>query len=76
MAETMVVQQTPPAFLFHTSDDATVSWENSILYYQAMRSAGVPVELHLYEHGKHGLGLAYAIRSFRPGHIGSAIGFT
>lgn len=71
-AETMVNRRTPPAFLFHTSDDETVSWENSILFYQAMRGAGVPAELHLYESGKHGLGLAtrHPVLSSWPQRLG------
>jgi acetyl esterase/lipase len=53
-----VTGQTPPAFLFHTSDDPVVPVENSVRFYQALRKAGVPAEMHIYEHGKHGLGLA------------------
>jgi acetyl esterase/lipase len=53
-----VTGQTPPAFLFHTSDDPVVPVEDSIRFYQALRKAGVPAEMHVYEHGKHGLGLA------------------
>jgi len=49
---------TPPAFLFHTTDDAGVAMENSILYTMALRRAGVSVELHLYRSGVHGVGLA------------------
>jgi dipeptidyl aminopeptidase/acylaminoacyl peptidase len=33
--------------------------ENSVLYYLALRKAGVPAELHIYERGRHGLGLAH-----------------
>ncbi|HLH16284.1 MAG TPA: alpha/beta hydrolase [Bryobacteraceae bacterium] len=56
--ELQVTAQTPPTFLFHTSDDPVVPVENSILFYQALRKAGVPAELHVYEHGPHGVGLA------------------
>jgi acetyl esterase/lipase len=56
--ELQVTAQTPPTFLFHTSDDPVVPVENSILFYQALRKAGVPAELHIYEHGPHGVGLA------------------
>ncbi len=58
--ETQVTAQTPPAFLFHTSDDPGVPVENSIQFYRALRKAGVPAEMHLYEHGRHGVGLALA----------------
>ena len=56
--ELHVTAQTPPAFLFHTSDDGVVPVENSLLFYAALRRAGVPVEMHLYQSGHHGVGLA------------------
>lgn len=52
-----VTADTPPAFLVHTSDDR-VSCMNSLLMAQALSAAGVPFELHLYERGGHGYGLA------------------
>jgi acetyl esterase/lipase len=56
--ETQVTGETPPTFLFHTSDDNVVPVENSILFYEALRKVGVPAELHVFEHGPHGVGLA------------------
>jgi acetyl esterase/lipase len=56
--ETQVTKETPPAFLFHTSDDAVVPVQNSIEFYLAMRAAGVPAEMHIFQHGHHGVGLA------------------
>lgn len=53
-----VSAQTPPAFLFHTTEDKGVPVENSILFYLSLRKAGVPAELHVYERGRHGVGLA------------------
>jgi len=53
-----VNSQTPPAFLVHSSDDRTVPVANSLLYYQALVRNGVPAELHVYEVGGHGYGLA------------------
>lgn len=55
--ETQVTPETPPTFLMHTADDAAVPCENSLLFALALRRAGVPCELHLYEHGAHGVGL-------------------
>jgi acetyl esterase/lipase len=55
--ETQVTKETPPTFLLHTHDDAAVPAENSLLFALALRKAGVPVEMHLYEHGAHGFGL-------------------
>ena len=48
----------PPTFLFHTSEDAAVPAENSLLFYEALRKQKIPAELHIYEKGKHGVGLA------------------
>ena len=56
--ETQVTPQTPPAFLFHTTTDSGVPVENSVLFYLALRKAGVPAEMHIYEQGPHGVGLA------------------
>jgi acetyl esterase/lipase len=55
--ETRVTAQTPPTFLMHTHDDASVPVENSRMYQAALERAGVPSELHLYDHGPHGLAL-------------------
>ena len=56
--EKHVTAKTPPTFLFHTYDDPTVPVENSLVFFSALRKAGVPAELHIYEHGPHGVGLA------------------
>jgi len=56
--EKQVTAETPPTFLFHTSEDKTVPVENSIYFYLALRKAGVRAEMHIYEKGNHGLGLA------------------
>jgi acetyl esterase/lipase len=55
--ETQVTPQTPPVFLFHTTTDSGVPVENSVLFYLALRKAGVPAEMHIYEQGPHGVGL-------------------
>lgn len=49
---------TPPAFIFHTADDAGVPVENALMYASALRAARVDFELHVYERGRHGVGLA------------------
>ena len=58
--ETQVTAQTPPAFLFHTTGDKGVPAENSVMFYLALRKAGVAAEMHIYEEGNHGVGLAPA----------------
>src|SRR5690606_40551589 len=55
--ELNVTQTTPPTFLWHTADDPVVPMQNSLLFAGALRDAGVPCELHVYQHGPHGLGL-------------------
>jgi acetyl esterase/lipase len=56
-AEERVTAATPPAFLWHTADDASVPVEHSLLFALALRRHGVPFALHVYPHGRHGLGL-------------------
>ena len=56
--ELSVTKQTPPTFLFHTNADTAVPAENSVYYYLALRKAGVPAEMHIFEKGPHGVGLA------------------
>ena len=47
-----------PVFLFHTNEDSGVPPENSVLFYLALRRQKIPAELHIYERGRHGVGLA------------------
>jgi acetyl esterase/lipase len=59
--ESMSVQNrvsaaTPPAFLVHGSNDASVPVENSVHYYLALKKAGVQAEMHVYQNGPHGVG--------------------
>jgi acetyl esterase/lipase len=53
-----VTPQTPPTFLFHTNADTGVVAENSVRFYLALRRAKVPAEMHIFENGPHGVGLA------------------
>jgi acetyl esterase/lipase len=52
-----VTKQTPPTFLYITSDDETVDVNASVAFYEAERAAGVVVEFHSFAHGSHGSGL-------------------
>ena len=56
--ELQVNENTPPAFLVHADDDKTVPVQNSINYFLALKKYNVPAELHIYERGGHGFGLA------------------
>jgi acetyl esterase/lipase len=56
--ENAVSKDTPPTFIFHTDADTAVPAENSVHYYLALRKAGVPAEMHIFEKGPHGVGLA------------------
>lgn len=56
--ELHVMHGTPPTFLIATTDDATVPVENTLMFYRALHAAGIPAELHIFQHGRHGFGLA------------------
>jgi acetyl esterase/lipase len=56
--EKQVTAQTPPTFIFQTDADKPVPAENCVAFYLALRRAGVPAELHIYQDGQHGVGLA------------------
>lgn len=55
--EERVDSTTPPTFLLHAIDDPAVKVENSLVFFNALREQGVPVEMHLFERGKHGFGI-------------------
>jgi acetyl esterase/lipase len=65
-AELHVTAQTQPTFLFSTTDDRTVPIMNSVMFYEALVKAGVPAEMHLFQHGGHGSGLAPANPQLSP----------
>lgn len=56
----LVSEDTPQAFLWHTAADAGVNVRNSYLYAAALRNHNVSCEMHIFPHGRHGLGLATA----------------
>ncbi|GIO63488.1 alpha/beta hydrolase [Paenibacillus cineris] len=56
--ETRVTPDTPPAFIWHTADDGAVPAENSLLFALALSREKIPYALHVFEAGRHGLGLA------------------
>ncbi len=56
-ADEQVNPRTPPAFLVHSVGDETVPIENTLRYFEALRSCHVPCEVHLFESGGHGYGI-------------------
>lgn len=61
--EKKVDQQTPPAFIFATAQDALVPVANSIQFAAALDKAKIPFELHIFQEGTHGLALAKPLTS-------------
>ena len=53
-----VTKETPPTFIVHATDDAGVPVENSLSFYQALKTNKVAAEMHIYPYGGHGFGLA------------------
>jgi acetyl esterase/lipase len=52
-----VTNQTPSTFLLQAEDDHVDNVDDSLAYYNALKKAEVPVEMHLYAHGGHAFGL-------------------
>ncbi len=65
--ELQVTAETPPCFLFHTVEDTAVPVENSLEFAAALRRAGVPFDLHIYEKGQHGIGLG--VHTYDPAKL-------
>lgn len=53
----LVSDLTPPAFIWHTAEDTVVNVINSMRYAEALKLKGIPVEMHIFPDGRHGLGL-------------------
>jgi len=56
--ERRITEKTPPAFLVHSADDKSVPVKNSIVYYKRLVKYNIPSELHIFQKGGHGYGLA------------------
>ena len=57
-SEKQVTEKTPPTFIFFTDEDNDVPSENGIAFYMALRQHKVPAEMHIFQRGSHGVGLA------------------
>ncbi len=55
-SELNVTQNTPPVFIVHAADDASVPVQNSINYFLSLKKNNVSAELHIYQTGGHGFG--------------------
>ena len=64
--ELAVTKATPQTFIFQTNEDTVVPAENSLHYFLALRQAGVPSEMHIFEKGAHGVGLAHDNPALAP----------
>jgi acetyl esterase/lipase len=58
----LVTKNTSPCFIFSTTADQTVNPMNATAFYDALKHAGVPVELHIFERGQHGTGMAQGMK--------------
>ena len=67
--EKQVTKTTPPTFLWSTADDNAVKVENSLEFAAALRRAGVPFDLHVYQRGPHGIGLSVGKNGAAPGEV-------
>jgi len=56
--ELMITHETPPAFLVHSSDDKVVPVKNSLVYYEGLVKNNIVAEMHIFQKGGHGYGLA------------------
>jgi acetyl esterase/lipase len=59
----LVTKAAPPFFIYSTTADQTVNSMNATALYDALKRAGVPVELHIFERGKHGTGMAQGLKN-------------
>ena len=58
----LVTKDTSPCFIYSTTADQTVNSLNATAFYDALKRAGVPVELHIFERGPHGTGMAQGLK--------------
>lgn len=67
--EKQVSENTVPVFLAHTATDTTVPVENTLMYATALSAKKIPMEVHVFPNGSHGLALANAITAWNADGI-------
>lgn len=70
---THVSSRTPPAFIWLTDEDELVPMENSLKLAAALKAAKVPLELHVFARGPHGLALADEVTADQPEKISASV---
>lgn len=66
--------QTPPMFVWHTTEDSLVDVQNSLKLAERLREKRIPFELHIFEKGEHGLALGDRTTARKPSHYNSHVG--
>ena len=66
--EKQVSPGTPPTFLWHTVEDQAVPVRNSLEFAAALQRSGVSFDLHIYQQGRHGIGLQAKPPGFEGAH--------
>jgi len=72
--EKQVHSDVPPTFIWHTIDDKSVSFQNSLSYFNALTENNINCELHLFSAGPHGLSLASEVENNKKGIEYSRVG--
>ncbi|WP_236696854.1 alpha/beta hydrolase [Pediococcus stilesii] len=72
-ADQHVTSDNAPTFIWATADDSLVSSANSVHYFLALQSKKVPSELHLFQHGPHGMALADETTAYDERHADARI---
>jgi acetyl esterase/lipase len=67
--EKQVSSKTPPTFIWHTLEDASVPVENTLLFANGLRKHNIPFEMHIFPYGPHGLSLATNETAVEPDQI-------
>lgn len=66
-------EQTPPMFIWHTTEDKLVEVAHSLRLGQVLNEAAIPFELHVFEKGEHGLALGDRTTARKPSHLNSHV---